>query len=395
MGSTLQSNFTTESRYIVRKVGQGDNKEQIINWNEVKEYSDGLFMCAMEGWMRAEGIPLQKLSHAIKRLAVHLKDEQKIFFNEDQELLAAETADKKKSTLMAFFDLNQFSKEKYGEKITDNKDDSRNYQYSEIPEFFTFKIPERQWCFKSKKGKSALGRIYHVPVKEKELYYLRVLLHHIKGACNYEDQRTVNGIQFETNHDAVQYLGLLADDQEWIFALNEAATLRMPQQLRELFVYILLFCNPENPQNLFNNFITQLSEDFLLKNNNDEKLSMWLAFLDISEIYGDTYPPLDTMIKCQCPDSYDNQFEYSANVFKTNDQILTLENLNDTQRIYAQEIINAVKDESIIQRCFFLDGPAGTGKTYTYNVLNYILDNEGFNVLNCAYTGIAATPLPE
>ncbi|KAA6393081.1 MAG: putative ATP-dependent DNA helicase PIF1 [Streblomastix strix] len=221
------------------------------------------------------------------------------------------------------------------------------------------------------------------------------MLHHIKGACNYENQGTVNGIRFEANRDAVQYLGLLADDQEWIFALKEAASLRMPQQLRELFIYILLFCNPENPQNIFNNFITQLSEDFIFKNNNDEKLSKWLAFLDISEIYGDIYPPLDTMIKCQCPDSYYNSFEYSAYLFKTNDRILTLENLNDTQRIHAQEIINAVNDESIIQRCFSLDGPAGTGKTNTYKVLYYILDSEGFNVLNCAYTGIAATPLPE
>src|SRR3989442_493333 len=41
--------------------------------------------------------------------------------------------------------------------------------------------------------------------------------------------------------------------------------------------------------------------------------------------------------------------------------------LNMQQREAFDAIMKAVNDDSISEKCFFLDGPGGTGKTYLYN----------------------------
>lgn len=57
-----------------------------------------------------------------------------------------------------------------------------------------------------------------------------------------------------------------------------------------------------------------------------------------------------------------------------------------------QEIIEAVEttDSALRQRCYFLDGPGGTGKTYLYNTLMSYLRGKKKIVLPFATTGIAA-----
>ncbi len=44
------------------------------------------------------------------------------------------------------------------------------------------------------------------------------------------------------------------------------------------------------------------------------------------------------------------------------------ENLNNEQRHVYDTVMNAIQTNSH-QNCFFLDGPAGTGKTFLYNTI--------------------------
>ena len=71
--------------------------------------------------------------------------------------------------------------------------------------------------------------------------------------------------------------------------------------------------------------------------------------------------------------------------------------LNPEQTRIADAVINAASNvaNNIEQdQCvFFLDGPAGTGKTFTYNYLIKELKGRGIKVATAAYTGIAATLL--
>ena len=66
--------------------------------------------------------------------------------------------------------------------------------------------------------------------RQVELFYLRLLLLHVRGAQSYEDLRTVTfdstdgpiPIEYETFRDAASALGLLENDQQWHQCLEEA-----------------------------------------------------------------------------------------------------------------------------------------------------------------------------
>ena len=135
-----------------------------------------------------------------------------------------------------------------------------------MPEKYTWNETDKVW--KKRKNKQfAVGRIYWVTPKAGELYYLRVLLIHVKGATSYEDLRTVNGVTYNTYQEACLHRGYLLDDNEAVNCMNEAVNDQMPSALRNLFATILIYNNPSNPLALWNQFKEHLSEDIMHKNN--------------------------------------------------------------------------------------------------------------------------------
>jgi hypothetical protein len=61
-----------------------------------------------------------------------------------------------------------------------------------------------------------------------EAYYLRMLLHIIKGATSFSKIRTIGSHEYSTFRLACQSWGLLGDDQEWSHALDDAAQWASP-----------------------------------------------------------------------------------------------------------------------------------------------------------------------
>ena len=90
-------------------------------------------------------------------------------------------------------------------------------------------------------------RMYAVSPLDRERYFLRLLLLHVRGPKSFEDLKTVNGILFRSFHEAAKMRGLLEDNEEWSKCLTEAAAQQMPSSLRQLFSIILIFCNSVNP----------------------------------------------------------------------------------------------------------------------------------------------------
>ncbi len=70
-----------------------------------------------------------------------------------------------------------------------------------------------------------------------------------------------------------------------------------------------------------------------------------------------------------------------------------VENISNNAEQYAafKEITELIlnNDQKFV-KCFFLDGPAGSGKTYLYNTIIRYLTSHGKKVLAHATTGIAS-----
>jgi len=66
--------------------------------------------------------------------------------------------------------------------------------------------------------------------------------------------------------------------------------------------------------------------------------------------------------------------------------------LNAAQKVASDSIMEA-KDAETYSKCFFVDGPGGSGKTFLYNTLQKTLQSMGLSVCAVTSTGFAATLL--
>ncbi|CAF4779599.1 unnamed protein product, partial [Rotaria sp. Silwood2] len=164
--------------------------------------------------------PLHDKSHAIIRLAVHLSNQQPVYFAEENEREALERAATKDTTLTAWFKLNA------------KNPDARQYLYHDIPQHFVF---ERNGTWKHRlQGENVIGRMYSVSPSDVECYHLRLLVLYTPGACSFDDLKTVDGQICQTFMEAAKRRGLLRDDTEYERCMSEAVIFQMPQQLRTL-----------------------------------------------------------------------------------------------------------------------------------------------------------------
>jgi hypothetical protein len=139
---------------------------------------------------------------------------------------------------------------------------ARSIIYSNFPKHYRWF--NHRWSRRVGGGAvGTVGRMYTVPPSDRERFYLRILLHHVAGAQSFEDMRTVDGVIYDTFLEAALARGLIEDDSEWNDCLKEASLTDRPQQMRVLFVNILILCRPTNPQRLFDTHKNALSEDFL------------------------------------------------------------------------------------------------------------------------------------
>ncbi|XP_050059745.1 uncharacterized protein LOC126551035 [Aphis gossypii] len=135
------------------------------------------------------------------------------------------------TTLQAFFQICQ----------TDNF--ARTLLYPQVASYYVWKNKN---FVKLKQGQNvegwpgvkkdtALGRVYTIHPNNVECYHLRLLLHYVKGPTSYSFLKIVNNIEYPTFQATCKALGLLEDDNQWDFALEEAALCRSPNKMRELF----------------------------------------------------------------------------------------------------------------------------------------------------------------
>ncbi|GFW48878.1 uncharacterized protein TNCV_3900761 [Trichonephila clavipes] len=149
----------------------------------------------------------------------------------------------------------------------------RTLVYGDVPRYFTWNKSSKKWeprkqgkphpsitgIFKAK----TLGRLYTVHPKQRECFYLRLLLVNVPGPTSFEFLRTVNGRVFNTYQDACRELQLLEDDNHWDLTLTDAAFTSTPNNIRQLFAIILTTCYPSQAQTLWKKYKNCMTEDIL------------------------------------------------------------------------------------------------------------------------------------
>jgi hypothetical protein len=320
-------------------------------------------------------------SHSIIRLQVHLPDEQSVVFQQDDVRAAVVQAGNKLTTLTAWFRLNE-------------EDPSANqYLYTQVPEQYTFF--RGLWSLRKRGAEKVIGRMFSVNVKDSERYFLRTLLLHIRGATSFEHLRTVDGVVCDTFREAAKKKGLLLDDEVWDATLTEGSLMQMPRQIRQTFALICVYGEVNDIQALWANHIDSMTEDFRQHDGHvmDCKYCEDLALHDIQETlivngkrcedFGLRIPP--EMVQF-------NSVTYNAVEEEGLAKILESQ-LNERQRYVFEEILKQTTTYKMVPKCYFLDGPGGSGKTFLYRTILSYFRGKSMTVLPVASTGIAANLL--
>jgi hypothetical protein len=175
-----------------------------------------------------------------------------VTFDPDENIEAVlSRASHERTTLTSYFKANAHS--------GDFGDQARKYTYQEFPQHFTWKPDGKKWTIRQRD--TAIGRMYFVPPTAGERFYLRTLTV-VRGAKSFEDLRRYDSIDpYPTFHAACIARGLLEDDGEWSQCLAEASVMQTGGRLRHLFATILLFCNPSQPDRLWQQYQSHICDD--------------------------------------------------------------------------------------------------------------------------------------
>lgn len=220
--------------------------------DEIQAYFDGRYVCGAEAAYRIFSFPIHHRTLSFERLPFHLPGQKSCTFHANENL--GKVADREKdrlSKLEALFLLNR------------SDPNANSYTYDQIPQHYVWNDGSRRWTPR-KKGQQ-IGRLTYTHHSSGEIWYLRMLLTKVQGPTSFEMLKTVNGVQFNTFHDACKEYGLLDDDKEWHVVLDQCAAGGLPPQIRQLFVHIIMNCKVTDLANLWDKHWNQMVDDILLK----------------------------------------------------------------------------------------------------------------------------------
>ncbi|XP_057432983.1 uncharacterized protein LOC130725812 [Lotus japonicus] len=217
------------------EISHKDNDDQAKEpMDEVKQYYDCRYLSPCEATWRTFDFTIHKRWPSVKKLNFHLPNEYLVYYNDDEDVGdVLEKSGKKPTMFMAWFAAN----EKYRE--------GQDLTYAEFPSRFVYHNKDGIW--KPRKRGFKIGRLQYIPPGIGELYIMRILLTMQKGCTSYRSIRTVKGITYDTFKEACDQLGLLTDDKEYIDAIKEVSDLASGEQMRKLFVRMLMMNSISKP----------------------------------------------------------------------------------------------------------------------------------------------------
>uniref|UniRef100_A0A0K0F2P5 ATP-dependent DNA helicase n=1 Tax=Strongyloides venezuelensis TaxID=75913 RepID=A0A0K0F2P5_STRVS len=298
------------------------------------------------------------------RLAIHLINED-CKFNDEINIGNNNCFQAKKNykfTLVAYCNLNK------------NDINARKYLYNETPEYYWFDLKTREWKLRHRQ-RHTIEKIFTVSTMNVELFSLRQLLLHVPGAKCEGDLKIVNGFQWLSFRNAAKARGLFDTEDNYNELFQEACEKRC------------LSCFHYGTFIKFKNYII---EDYLIKYNDNEERSKAQAIFDIRNILQfNNFNGYTDLSKVNFG-IIEIDYVEDKNVLKKLDK-KNLKSANDEQRNFTNRILKIFVSNFSDKRCFFLEGPAETGRTFVYTTIYFLLRAKDKIVLNCVSTSIAAT----
>lgn len=253
-------NSVTAIKYILKYVNKGSDQATFCiknQYDEIIKYQSGRYISTSEAVWRILSFPIHERFPPVMHLDVHLENRQRIYFNNSN--IRDRIENQKNTTLLAFF------------QICNEDQFAKTLLYEEIPMYYTFNKQQGRFI-RRKKGilvseftgiyrDNVIGRVYTVHPNNNDCYYLRLLLHNVRRPTSFKDIKSVDNIEYPTYQAACAARHLLDDDKHWDETLKEACITDNPGQLRQLFAIMLIFCQLNNPLELWNKYSSQFCED--------------------------------------------------------------------------------------------------------------------------------------
>jgi hypothetical protein len=367
--------------------------------DEIKEYLDARYISAAESLWHIFEFSMHAESPSVYRLPVHLKDQNLIYYNPDDDINEVLDRASGKTALTAWFDANR----QYPE--------AHDTLYQNFPSTWVYVQKHKKWKPRER-GAGAIGRMYFASPAQGERFYMRLLLTSVSGATSFEHLRTVNGVECDSYKAACIALGLLRDDQEWVQCLTEAGDMQTGFSLRQLFAIILLHCHPTSPEVLWDQFKHKICDDL------KRKLQRMPAYRDRQftdeQVYGyglyllekilqksdkslNNYPPMP--LAPMGPDEGEVWQDTQPNYILTEQRDYDVEQLkavvernlgwfNPEQRNAYDAAMNSVNEK--LGKMIFIHSAGGCGKTLVCNTIAAAVRSQEKIALCVASSGIAA-----
>ena len=402
-------NSVKSIKYICKYVNKGSDQAMFglerdgTAMDEVQRYLMARYISSNEAVWRILDFPIHERHPTVVHLSVHLEIGQRVYFTEDN--LQQRVSEPPNTTLTAFFLLCQ-------------KDDfARTLLYCDVPKYYTWDASGK--VFKRRrqgttvpgwdgvKASDALGRVYTVHPNNFECFFLRLLLHTVKGPTSFEELRTVNGQICATFREACQLRGLLEDDTHWNDTMVEATVAQSPARLRYLFAILLTTCGPSNPKQLWETHKESLAEDILIQTRRQNP-GLDLTYTD--DMFNQTLILLEDKVLemsdkdlkqlgLPTPQRHLSDRLSREMLRETNYDVHQLDKYvseNEPLLIASQRSVYDAIVDKINQKeggILFLDAPSGTGKTFLINLLLAKIRQQSKIAIAMASSGIAATLL--
>jgi hypothetical protein len=358
--------------------------------NEVLMHTTGRYVGPQQACWGIFGFHDHEEDPPVKVLDIHDEKRHQVRFEEDATVTDLQQAlDCSTSTLLAWFEYNR------------RNSDGRRYYYTQFPNFYVYK--KGKWHRRTRRS-FAIGRMHHVSPRAGDVFFLAELLRTVPGATSFVDIRTFNGVKYPSFRGAAEARGLCEHDEIWKHTFDECVVFQHDQALRSLF--IIAVTNGADAPHLWEIYGPQMCYDLQRRISQRRNIpvdelahvdyGLYLVHEDLRNLNIDPESlnlpqPIHDWQSLIADEGLRDHFydeEGQAKEYQTMFNVF-----NPSQLSVFNQIRTSIDNEPSTAH-FFLQGPAGTGKTFVYKTLAAYYRSQRRVVLTVAASGIAASILP-